>query len=202
MFVSNNPRREDAIIIYLLVILKEPTHRGKQYCHSTHVTCTWSMRTKSSVIQLNFSNFGFDLCLKNEVDLIGQLSVCEKLLSTIPIFIFTARKRSLRRLCFYRCLSIHRFRGGLFPRGVSLPGPPWQGDSSDKETPQQGAHLARGFPWQGAPWQGDPLEERSPRRRSPWRRPPWGLPQSMLGDTVNTWVVRILLECNLVRHII
>ena len=41
--------------------------------------------------------------------------------------IFTARKRSLRRLCFYRCLSVHRggvlgcSRGGrawLLPRGV------------------------------------------------------------------------------------
>ena len=26
--------------------------------------------------------------------------------------VFTARKRSLRRLCFYRCLSVHRGGGG------------------------------------------------------------------------------------------
>ena len=30
----------------------------------------------------------------------------------IPANIFTARKRSLRRLCFYRCLSVHNWGGG------------------------------------------------------------------------------------------
>ena len=29
--------------------------------------------------------------------------------------IFTARKRSLRRLCFYRCVSVHRGGGGGYP---------------------------------------------------------------------------------------
>ena len=28
--------------------------------------------------------------------------------SSVPNIIFTTRKRSLRRLCFYRCLSVHR----------------------------------------------------------------------------------------------
>ena len=34
--------------------------------------------------------------------------------------IITARKRSLRRLCFYRCLSVHR--GGVPSGGFSIPG--------------------------------------------------------------------------------
>ena len=33
---------------------------------------------------------------------------CTQLYSIIQNAIFTARKRSLRRLCFYRCLSVHR----------------------------------------------------------------------------------------------
>ena len=36
-----------------------------------------------------------------------------------PFSIFTARKRSLRRLCFYRCLSVHRgacVAGGMHGR--------------------------------------------------------------------------------------
>ena len=54
--------------------------------------------------------------------------------------IFTARKRSLRRLCFYRCLSVHR--GGLTQcmLGDSPGRPP------AKETPQQGDTPARERP--------------------------------------------------------
>ena len=42
--------------------------------------------------------------------------------------IFTARKRSLRRLCFYTCVSVHGgggwclLQGGLLPEGCLLPG--------------------------------------------------------------------------------
>ena len=45
--------------------------------------------------------------------------------------IFTARKRSLRRLCFYTCLSVILFTGGVpgpggaWSRGVCEPGPGW-----------------------------------------------------------------------------
>ena len=43
---------------------------------------------------------------------------------------FTARKRSLRRLCFYTCLSVILFTGGYTPQaGTPLPQagtPPWQ----------------------------------------------------------------------------
>ena len=38
-------------------------------------------------------------------------TICGKV--TMKSHIFTARKRSLRRLCFYRCLSVHK--GGWYP---------------------------------------------------------------------------------------
>ena len=38
----------------------------------------------------------------------------------ILILIFTARKRILRRLCFYRCLSVHR--GGVVAWGGGMHG--------------------------------------------------------------------------------
>ena len=44
--------------------------------------------------------------------------------------LITARKRSLRRLCFHRCLSVHAGGGGegwSLSRGVSV----WEGSLSD-----------------------------------------------------------------------
>ena len=61
--------------------------------------------------------------------------------------IITARKRSLRRSCFYRCLSVHgggspcRRSPCQAPPAGRPPGketPPWQGDPPGKETPRQG----------------------------------------------------------------
>ena len=69
-------------------------------------------------------------------------------------WIFTARKRSLRRLCFYTCLSVHRggVPGQVSPRQVH----PWVGTHP---------------PWAGAlPWQ-----VHSPGRYTPWAgTPPMG----------------------------
>ena len=51
------------------------------------------------------------------------------------------------------------------------------------------------------PEQTPSQEQTPPRSRSPGQTPPGIRPplaQSMLGDTVNAWAVRILLECNLV----
>ena len=45
---------------------------------------------------------------------------CEQIL--LPKAIFTARKRSLRRLCFHRCLSVHRGGAGLCPGGLCAGG--------------------------------------------------------------------------------
>ena len=42
---------------------------------------------------------------------------------------FTARKRSLRRLCFHRCLSVHGGVFGLCPGGSPLGGSPSRGVS-------------------------------------------------------------------------
>ena len=84
--------------------------------------------------------------------------------------IFTARKRSLRRLCFYRCLSVHMEGGGM--RGCSggcMVAPGWGG---------MGVWLLRG----GCAWL---LGGHA-----------WDT--TRYGDTINERVVRILLECILV----
>ena len=111
--------------------------------------------------------------------------------------IFTTRKRSLQRLCFYRCLSVHR---GVSHQGDHLVGrppgreTPWQGDPPSRETPQQGdppgrrhppgrryplgrRHPLAGRPPQegGIPQQGDPLAGRPPGKEAPpGRRHPLG----------------------------
>ena len=54
--------------------------------------------------------------------------------------IITARKRSLRRLCFHRCLSVHR--GGMCGGGCGM-GCAWWGGM-----------LARGHACQGRVWRG------------------------------------------------
>ena len=110
-------------------------------------------------------------------------------------FIFTARKRSLRRLCFYTCLSVILFTGGM---SASVhDGIPW------KQTP-----LRSRPPWEADPHGNrhhpPPLREADPPRKQtpPGSRHPPGkqiLPvQCMLGDTGNKRAVRILLEYILV----
>ena len=54
-------------------------------------------------------------------------------------FLITTRKRSLRRLCFYTCLSVILFTGGGY-LGRSTPGPgtpPWPGTPPGRYTPGQ-----------------------------------------------------------------
>ena len=90
--------------------------------------------------------------------------------------IFTARKRSLRRLCFYTCLSVDS--GGStwqVPPGYVHP-------LLDRYTPS---------------WQVHPPGQVHSRAGTPPGQvyPP---EQCMLGDTGNKWVVHILLECILV----
>ena len=94
----------------------------------------------------------------------------------LECILVTARKCSLQRLCFYMCLSVILFTGGSASVHAGIPHPPG----------------TRHPPWSRHP---------SPRADTP-RDPPPGSrhpqEQSMLGDTVNERVVRILLECNLV----
>ena len=53
---------------------------------------------------------------------IGRLVASRIKSKWIPANIFTARKRSLRRLCFYRCLSVHNWGGAcvVFFGGVCV----------------------------------------------------------------------------------
>ena len=93
--------------------------------------------------------------------------------------IITARKRSLRRLCFHRCLSVHRgvclsacweTPSSLPSRETPLPRrppsretPPCQGDPPAKETPPAGRHPPRGNP----PAKDTPLPRRPPAKETP-----------------------------------
>ena len=110
------------------------------------------------------------------------------------VSIFTARKRSLRRLCFYTCLSFILFTGGgeyltryIPPTQTPSPQPgtpPGANPPPDQVYPPRSRHP----PGPGTPPLGQvhPLGPGTPPE------------QSMLGDTVNVRAVRILLECNLV----
>ena len=100
--------------------------------------------------------------------------------------IFIARKRSLRRLCFYTCLSV------ILLTGVSAS--VHAGIHPPEQTPPQSRH--------------HPIADTHTRSRHPPgnRHPPELIPpgadtpsaQCMLGDTGNKRAVRILLECILV----
>ena len=136
---------------------------------------------------------------------------------TSLVTVFTARKRSLRRLCFYRCMCVHG-------RGEGVPGQvaPWAG------TPQAGTPQAC-IPQAGTPpryvpsqactspsWQvhppgrytspgryipllaGTPPGRYTPGRYTPSRYTPC---HSSCWDMVNRRVVRIPLECILVTNI-
>ena len=105
---------------------------------------------------------------------------------------FTARKRSLRRLRFYTCLSFCPHGGVCLSAccaGISYPpdqAPPWEQTTPQEQTP----------PNQAPPW----TRHHPPGADHP-RHPPWDQApptQCMLGDTVNKQVVCIPLECNLV----
>ena len=91
------------------------------------------------------------------------------------LFIFTARKRSLRRLCFYTCLSVQG-RGAIVGRGACVAGVCMVGG---REHAWQ-----RGQAWQGVYVAGGHA----------WHTPP----QQILWDTTNERAVLILLECILV----
>ena len=106
-----------------------------------------------------------------ELHLLSQASQM-LVVQTIRYTIFTARKRSLRRLCFYTCLST----GGTWAGTPPGKYPPWAGTPPWPGTPQAGT------PWAGTPpWAGTQPRE-----------------QCMLGDMGNKRAVCILLECILV----
>ena len=105
------------------------------------------------------------------------------------IVIFTARKRSLRRVCFYTCLSVILFTGGgqylgRYPPGLGTP------PRRTRYTPWDQVHPPGRYP----------LGPGTPPPPGPGT-PPLQVPpkQCMLGDTGNKRAVRILLECILVQ---
>ena len=92
-------------------------------------------------------------------------------------FIFTARKRSLRRLCFYTCLSVILFTGGCLPHPPEQTSPP-QGADTPRSRHPPGAETPLG------------VDTHPPGADTPT--------QCMLGDKGNKRAVPILLECILV----
>ena len=93
--------------------------------------------------------------------------------------IITARKRSLRRLCFHRCLSVHR-GGGTVPAQVLPPGPHLAGTPPGRYSPRQTQPPGRDTPtpqqvhprqvhpsWQVHPKAGTPLAGTPPNRYIP-----------------------------------
>ena len=112
-------------------------------------------------------------------------------------FLFTIRKRSLRRLFFYRCLSVHR-EGGMCGRGEA-----WMaegcmaGDMCGRGCAWQGACMAGGMCgwvagghawWGGMCGRGGACVAGGMRGMSP-------ADTTRYGDRVNERAVRILLEC-------
>ena len=130
--------------------------------------------------------------------------------------IITARKRSLGQGNIFTpvCHSVHRGSAPVHA-GIPPPPPPTRHTPWTRHTPPDQASPRAGTPLDQAPppgpgtpsWTRHPLDQVPPRPGTPpphpqaRHAPPWpGTPpvQSMLGDTVNAWAVRILLECNLV----
>ena len=156
--------------------------------------------------------------------------VCEFVVLVGPMALVTARKRSLRRLCFYRCLSVHRrgcawLLGGIHgcqgvcmvaggvcmvARGrVWLPGGV-HGCQGCAWLPGgmhgcQRACMAKGVHGKGGGMcsEGGHVWQRGAyvaKGRHAWWR--WGhaWDTTRYGDTINERAVRILLECILVFY--
>ena len=68
----------------------------------------WRKFDPSSTIQNNLATNNYQDCVYNPGRVSFQFHQVFPVLLNNDSFIFTARKRSLQRLCFYRCLSVHR----------------------------------------------------------------------------------------------
>ena len=64
---------------------------------------------------------------------------CEQTLNTC-LRIFTARKRSLQRLCFYTCVSV---QGGSGPGGMPAPAGVWSQGCGVETSPRDGYYCGR-----------------------------------------------------------
>ena len=83
--------------------------------------------------------------------------------------IFTARKRSLRRVCFHKCLSVHRGRGvcHTHPLGPQADTPIWADTSLGKHP-----YLGRDPPGRHPPGQTCPPGRHPPGQTPPGQTPP------------------------------
>ena len=88
--------------------------------------------------------------------------------------IITALKRSLRRLCFYRFVSVHS--GGCPGKKAPLQGDPPPRRPHSKETPLQGDPPSKGTPSKETPLQGDPPSKGTPSKETPLQGDPQGDP--------------------------
>ena len=109
----------------------------------------------------------------------------------------TARKRSLRRLCFYTCVLFCPWGEGVCPIACWDTTPP---------PGTRGRYPLR--PEAGTPWRADTPPPGPEAGTPPTTRHPPGPEagthpvQCMLGDTGNKRAVLILPECKLVFHVI
>ena len=61
------------------------------------------------------------ICMNTTKNFVPLLTDCVRKITPLYLVI-TARKRSLRRLCFYTCLSVILFKGGVWSWGLVLGG--------------------------------------------------------------------------------
>ena len=92
----------------------------------------------------------------------------------VNMLIFTARKRSFRRLCFYTCLSVILFTGGSTWAGATLSRyTPDRYIPLGRFTPQAGTHPGRYSPLgRYPPGQVHPQAGTPPGRYTPWAGTP------------------------------
>ena len=148
--------------------------------HLTHphrISYTCNYNTKSS-----FENRSiWRRCTETEIQGIADI----KRASNKELALITARKRNLRRLCFYTCLSVILFTGGST----------WAGTPPPRQAHPLAVHPPMG--------RYTPLGSYTPREATPpgSYTPRQVPPRSVCWDMVNMRAVRILLECILVSEL-
>ena len=144
----------------------------------------WINRSRP-VILINQKNTG------HKVD--AQQIMGKGIFRSEHIAMFTARKRSLRSLCFYTCLSVILFTGmgwGGVGRSASVHAgiPPWTRHPTGPDTPQTRHSPGTRYP------QSTPQDQAPPRSRPPLRSACLEI-WSTSGRYASYWNA-ILLYCN------
>ena len=88
--------------------------------------------------------------LRSYNQLMGTKFKCQIIYTTENMLSFTVRKRSFRRLCFYRCVSVHR-GGHAWQRCVCGGGRAWQGGVHGRGCACWGVHAGGCACW-GRAW--------------------------------------------------